>query len=226
MIRRADFREVKPTADELADWAKRYPRRLPVYRAEHVVCGKRIWYSGVAIGSHLRACGPAAQYHTTDGTTEYMPVHAHTEAGPARCARCQLCRDMGKLGADRPTLKYVPLPGQTPEAAFAARLDSCAVCGEKITDTALGPVHYESGLHRGADDAHLACHELPLDRCEAHPTVVCTPDGDTMICAVCVSMSDGYDDESCPRCKSVNWGQTPAGEPECVTCGYVERRAS
>lgn len=56
-IRRDDFREVRPTGDELAAWRKRYPRRpLPPYRAEHLPCGKRIWYSGIGIGSHLRAC--------------------------------------------------------------------------------------------------------------------------------------------------------------------------
>ena len=55
-VRRADFREVKPTPSELAAWRKRYPRRAPTWRAEHLVCGTRIWYSGLAIGSHLRAC--------------------------------------------------------------------------------------------------------------------------------------------------------------------------
>jgi hypothetical protein len=55
-IRREDFREVRPTEAELADWRKRYPRRLPTWRAEHKPCGTRIWYSGIGIGSHLRHC--------------------------------------------------------------------------------------------------------------------------------------------------------------------------
>ena len=55
-IRRPDFREVKPTADELADWAKKHPCHRPPYRAIHKDCGKRMWYSGIGIGSHLRAC--------------------------------------------------------------------------------------------------------------------------------------------------------------------------
>lgn len=56
-IRRPDFREVRPTDQERAEWLRKNPRRraLP-YRAEHRDCGKRIWYSGLAIGSHLRAC--------------------------------------------------------------------------------------------------------------------------------------------------------------------------
>lgn len=57
-IRREDFREVRPTESELADWARRNPShpKPSVYRAEHLPCGRRIWYSGVGIGSHLRAC--------------------------------------------------------------------------------------------------------------------------------------------------------------------------
>lgn len=29
------------------------------------------------------------------------------------------------------------------------------------------------------------------------------------------------DGESCPRCGAVNWGMTPDGRDECVSCGYV-----
>jgi hypothetical protein len=56
MIRRDDFQQVRATDAEMADWRKRYPRRSPPHRAEHKPCGKRMWYSGIAIGSHLRAC--------------------------------------------------------------------------------------------------------------------------------------------------------------------------
>lgn len=55
-IRRIDFKEVRPTADELAEWQRKNPRHTPPYRAIHIPCGKRIWYSGLAIGSHIRAC--------------------------------------------------------------------------------------------------------------------------------------------------------------------------
>ena len=57
MIDRKDFREVRPTEAEIAEWHRKYPRRpsLP-YRAEHIPCGKRIWYSGIGIGAHMRAC--------------------------------------------------------------------------------------------------------------------------------------------------------------------------
>lgn len=59
-VRRSDFREVRPTPDELSDWHAQYgTRRVPPYRAEHIPCGTRIWYSGLGIGSHMRACrGP------------------------------------------------------------------------------------------------------------------------------------------------------------------------
>jgi len=55
-IRRPDFREVRPTEEEKADWRKKHPRTYPPYRAVHIPCGKRMWYSGIGIGSHLRAC--------------------------------------------------------------------------------------------------------------------------------------------------------------------------
>jgi hypothetical protein len=56
-IQRDDFREVKPTPEEIADWFKTHvPAHRPPYRAEHIPCGKRMWYSGLGIGSHLRAC--------------------------------------------------------------------------------------------------------------------------------------------------------------------------
>lgn len=56
-IRRPDFREVRPTGEEKAAWLLKYPRRkaLP-YRAEHLPCGTRIWYSGVGVAAHVRAC--------------------------------------------------------------------------------------------------------------------------------------------------------------------------
>ena len=34
--------------------------------------------------------------------------------------------------------------------------------------------------------------------------------------------SDTAEDKACPRCGRVNWGQTPAGQPECASCGYVD----
>ena len=55
-IRRPDFREVRPTEAELADWRAKRPRQYPPYHAVHIACGKRMWYSGIGIGSHLRAC--------------------------------------------------------------------------------------------------------------------------------------------------------------------------
>jgi hypothetical protein len=57
-VRRSDFREVTPTDEEKAAWDKRYPNRAGSYtwRAEHIPCGKRIWYSGLSIGMHVKTC--------------------------------------------------------------------------------------------------------------------------------------------------------------------------
>lgn len=50
------FTQVRPTADEIAAWQAKYPRRHPPYRSACSRCGRRIWHSGIAIGSHRRAC--------------------------------------------------------------------------------------------------------------------------------------------------------------------------
>lgn len=61
-VHREDFRKVVPTDAEAEAFWKRNPHRrrfgrpgLPT-RAEHMPCGARIWYVGLAIGSHMRAC--------------------------------------------------------------------------------------------------------------------------------------------------------------------------
>lgn len=58
MIRNVEeWRQVRATDDELAEWRRRHPtRHHPPYRAECLACGRRIWYSGLAVGSHRRAC--------------------------------------------------------------------------------------------------------------------------------------------------------------------------
>jgi hypothetical protein len=55
-IRRPDFREVRPTAEEKAAWYDKHPRQRPPYRAECRRCGRRIWYSGIGVVSHVQAC--------------------------------------------------------------------------------------------------------------------------------------------------------------------------
>jgi hypothetical protein len=55
-VHRSDFRQVTPTDAELAQWLRRYPRQAVGIRAEHIPCGRRIWYSGIGIVSHVRAC--------------------------------------------------------------------------------------------------------------------------------------------------------------------------
>jgi hypothetical protein len=51
------FTQVVPTAEEVADWRRRYPRqKYPPYRSECQRCGRRIWHTGIAVGAHRRAC--------------------------------------------------------------------------------------------------------------------------------------------------------------------------
>jgi hypothetical protein len=51
------FEQVRPTEDEKAAWVARYgPRHHHPYRSRCMRCGTRIWHSGLAIGSHRRAC--------------------------------------------------------------------------------------------------------------------------------------------------------------------------
>lgn len=51
-----EWQEVRPTFAELDAWRAKYPRRSPPYRAECKACGTRIWYSGLAVGSHRKGC--------------------------------------------------------------------------------------------------------------------------------------------------------------------------
>lgn len=72
------FTQVVPTADEVAAWRRKYPRRHPPYRSKCQRCGRRIWHSGIAIGAHRRACtgqpeieqGEARSRHALPGVTK------------------------------------------------------------------------------------------------------------------------------------------------------------
>ena len=62
MIRNTDeWRQVAPTAEERDEWRRKHPRRYPPHRAECRACGTRIWYVGIAIGAHRRACKGTAK---------------------------------------------------------------------------------------------------------------------------------------------------------------------
>lgn len=76
-IRRPDFTQVKPTEEELADWAKKNPNKRPPYRAEHDRCGKRIWYSGIAIVGHTQAC-PGKRPEATEVVPD-LTIHSDTD---------------------------------------------------------------------------------------------------------------------------------------------------
>jgi hypothetical protein len=58
MNRLPDFTRVKPTEEENAAYARNHGgrRHASVYRLKCDWCGKRIWGSGLGIGSHRRAC--------------------------------------------------------------------------------------------------------------------------------------------------------------------------
>jgi hypothetical protein len=48
--------------------------------------------------------------------------------------------------------------------------------------------------------------------------------GSLEVVASHVIVRDGAadDGETCPRCGAINWGMTPDGRNECVSCGYVD----
>jgi hypothetical protein len=52
------FDQVRPTEAEKADWDRKYPRQAGhyPYRSACQRCGRRIWHSGIGVGSHRRAC--------------------------------------------------------------------------------------------------------------------------------------------------------------------------
>lgn len=61
-----DFAWVKASDDEKAAWTKKHPRTSYPYRVACRACGKRIWLSGIGVGSHRRACpGPTREDTTT-----------------------------------------------------------------------------------------------------------------------------------------------------------------
>jgi len=63
----ADYRRVTPTRDEIDAWRAKHPTRSTpsVYRVACTRCELRYWGSGIAIGSHRRAC-PGHPPTTTD----------------------------------------------------------------------------------------------------------------------------------------------------------------
>lgn len=62
-----DFRRVAATAAELVEWREAHAGRYPsVYRVQCRACGKRLWGSGLGIGSHRRACPELA--HSCSGS--------------------------------------------------------------------------------------------------------------------------------------------------------------
>jgi len=48
------FTEVRPTAEERADWDRKRPRQAGhyPYRSACQRCGTRIWHAGIGIGAH------------------------------------------------------------------------------------------------------------------------------------------------------------------------------
>jgi hypothetical protein len=51
-----DFRYVKPTNLEIDEYINKVGHQPRMYRVECKYCGKRIWDSGMGIGSHRKAC--------------------------------------------------------------------------------------------------------------------------------------------------------------------------
>lgn len=55
-IRDPNYRLVTPTPDEIAEYRRKYGGRPRMYRVRCLRCGKRLWYSGLAKGSHEKVC--------------------------------------------------------------------------------------------------------------------------------------------------------------------------
>lgn len=88
-IRRADYRQVKATPEEVATYFARRGRygeetTPAVPRAECIGCGTRIWYSGLGIGAHDRGCtskptrGELAQLRGRPSHVELVALRAQT----------------------------------------------------------------------------------------------------------------------------------------------------
>jgi hypothetical protein len=56
-----DFERVAATPEELAEW-RRTHNYSPSYRVRCRACGKRLWTSGLSIGSHRRRCPKTIQW--------------------------------------------------------------------------------------------------------------------------------------------------------------------
>lgn len=56
-VRAAGVHEVRATAEEVAAWREKHPRRPGTpYRVACDRCGQRLWLSGIGLGAHRRAC--------------------------------------------------------------------------------------------------------------------------------------------------------------------------
>ena len=63
------FRYVTATREENAEWRAKHKRHSSQYRLVCTACGKRLWGSGLGIGSHRRACKGTPVTTTTEETT-------------------------------------------------------------------------------------------------------------------------------------------------------------
>lgn len=120
-IHRTDFRRVKATADELADYAANKRNHYPVpgvERAECLRCGTRIWYSGMAINSHVRGC--PLMRTAPDAVVEFYRKHHDAALAPEQVVIAQAFKpgdsgwvDMPRLAATKPNLALLKRQGYT-----------------------------------------------------------------------------------------------------------------
>lgn len=105
-----DFTHVKATADEVAAYVKRAGRQPSVHRVACNACGKRVWGSGMGIGSHRKACpGPACEH------CEHGQYHHDWRTG--HCAECA-CKRMTYAEAEQAdAVVETPPPAPMPEEA-------------------------------------------------------------------------------------------------------------
>ena len=75
------YTRVTPTPTETANYRRKHGRPAAVYRVECDACGRRLWGSGLGIGSHNRACPGPRRCACGHGNYEHA-IH------PSSCTKC------------------------------------------------------------------------------------------------------------------------------------------
>ena len=105
----AGFKRVRETQEELADYKAKHSGWTPgsVYMLECLGCGKRIWGSGIGIGSHRRAC-PQDKRTYSEQMDEWDALYR--PESPAFAARQVELREAAKARREERAATAVAVP--------------------------------------------------------------------------------------------------------------------